>query len=524
MPETLPRAVELIRVSTTGQAERDTPELQRRALDRLRVSRPSLLVERVEALGVSGALGAGERDDLQRLAALAEARAFDELRVWSLDRLTRADDPRERMAIFGMALDAGAVIVDATGKVIDPADESGIGELDWYLQTFFASRERRKIVERTRAGRRRAAEDGLLSQGSPPYGRRFDHETHSWVLVPEQAEVYRRIVGEILAGRSTRQIVAALNRDRVPAARSDRWWESSVKRLLHTEAIVGRYKTCGCTTQIPPIVDEVTWARARAALEGARASHGPTASRPALLRGRLVCGACGQRARVITYDAASPSRYGCPAKNQRSAGSPECSDRRTIPVAAADESVREALVDVLSAPNVLRAAVKAGRDETPEAPSLESVEEQQRQLERQEGRVLRLLDDGLLSEAVARERLADVKASRAELARKRMEALARGAEVAEDGDVERAVSLLAPAVRRASAEQVGQLVELLFPRRQPYGMRLTAEGIECHGWLELNAAAIAGRMATSSARSAHSAGSGVPLRFLARVQAGRGGR
>src|SRR4051812_40174303 len=100
----LPRFVELIRVSSKKQSDADTPEVQRRELEKLQQRRPGVLVERIEdgASGLSGALGLAARPDLQRLAALARARAFDEVRVYDVDRLTRADDLRERAAVFGI--------------------------------------------------------------------------------------------------------------------------------------------------------------------------------------------------------------------------------------------------------------------------------------------------------------------------------------------------------------------------------------------------------------------------------------
>lgn len=515
MSEPIPRAVELIRVSTSGQAERDTPELQRRALDRLRASRPCVLVERIEALGVSGALGADARADLRRLAELSRARAYDELRVWSVDRLTRAEDPRERMAIFGMALDAGARILDASGKTIDPGDESGIGELDWYLQTFFAARERQKIVARTGAGRRRAAEDGHLSQGTPPYGRRFDRESRTWLLVPDQAEVYRRIVAEVLAGRSTRDVAGLLNRDRVPAVRSDRWWDSTIKRLLNSEAIIGRYRACGYTTEIPAIVDEVTWARARAALAGARSSPGPTPRREALLRGHLACAACGQRAHVITDDAESASRYGCPRPSRRRAGTQPCPDRRTLPVVAADAALRSALVEVLTAPEALRVAVEsAASSAAPSGPSPDALADELRQLERQEGRVLRLLDDELLSESTARERLAQIRSARADLESRRTRALAADTAAPAVG-LDAAAGHLSEAVRRASAARMRELVGILLPMRAPYGAWIRGDTIECVARLALEPSALAGQLGRASRCGAQSAG--VPLRFVALV-------
>jgi len=181
-----PRYVEFVRVSSKGQAERDTPEIQRTALDRLRETRPGILVERIEeAGGISGTKGLAERPDLQRLQQLTERRDYDEIRVYAIDRLTRAADPRERFAVFGMALDADAVLVDTRGHVVDPADDSGSGELEFYLHSFFAAREAKKIVRRTRDGLKRAAAKGR------PVGRTIYEQAtepgaslHGWPAPP----------------------------------------------------------------------------------------------------------------------------------------------------------------------------------------------------------------------------------------------------------------------------------------------------------------------------------------------------
>ncbi|MBI5548282.1 MAG: recombinase family protein [Deltaproteobacteria bacterium] len=498
---TPPRAVELIRVSTAAQADRDTPELQRRALDRLRELRPCVVIERLEALGVSGALGADDRADLRRLAALSAARAFDELRVWNVDRLTRATDLRERAAIWGLALDAGATIVDATGKVLDPADESGIGEVDYYLQTFFASRERQKILARTAAGRRRAAEDGRLSQGQPPFGRRYDHDARRWVLVPEQAEIYGRIVREVLAGRSTREIAELLNRDGVPPTRGAAWGHSTIKRLLGTEAIVGRYKACGLTTEIPPIVDEVTWARARAALRAHVSCSGPTARREALLRGVLRCGACDHAANVISDGAGAIARYGCPQPSRRRDGA--CSDRRTIRVPVADEAVRDAILGVLTDPEVLHTAAEAGRARAAEGQEADELVAAERDVERlrgNEARLVRLLDEGLVTEDVARERLAQLRSARdsAETRRQRAAlALADAPAAVEASEVEATAQRLGKAVRRASLARWQELLGILIPSREPYGLWLRRDGFELSACLPLFPSEMARDLATT---------------------------
>lgn len=397
---TTPRAVELIRVSTDAQVDGGTPELQRRALDALRVSRPCVLVERIEALGVSGALGVAHRADLRRLSALSQAHAFDELRVWSLDRLTRAADLRERAAIWGYALDAGATIVDANGRALDPSDEDGIGEVDYYLQTFFAQRERRKILARTAAGRRRAAEDGTLSQGQPPYGRRYDRESRQWVEVPAQMDTIRRVVRECLDGLSTRAIAAGLTRDGVPPARRV-WSPSTVKKILRTPHLLGLYRVLGFTAQLPPVCDAATAQAVRASLATRLSSVGPRPLIPAMLRGMLWC-PCGSRLRVVSDGRHSRPRYRCPS-----------GDSRWLRVTDTDAATRGYLLAALLSPAALNAAAALGRDESAEASSVQpaDLDAQEARLGAQEARVVRLLDDGLLSEAVARERLSAIRSS-----------------------------------------------------------------------------------------------------------------
>lgn len=495
----IPRAVELVRVSTAGQVRDDTPEAQRRALDRLRVSRPCTVIERIEALGVSGALAERDRADLQRLRVLSAARAYDELRVWSVDRLTRSADLRDRAAIWGFALDAGAVIVDAGGRVLDPGDESGIGEIDYYLQTLFASRERAKIIARTGAGRRRAAEDGRLSQGSPPYGRRYDHATRSWVLVDEQAEVYRRAIDWALEGRSTRDIAAALNASGPGPTRGARWGDSTIKRMLsQTDTLVGRYHVCGVTTQIPPICDEVTAARLRRAVDSRRSSPGPRPHIEAALRGLLTCGECGERAHVLSDGVGRSARYSCPRPRSTCAG-------RSVRVPVADGAVRAALLGALSDPLVLRAAAERWCEEAPRtsADTADGVARDRARLAGQEARLLRLLDDGLVSEGVARERLGALRAAAAEVdARGHALALAEGAP-SPAGHAAEVAERLAGVVRRASAARWRELLVTLCPSRPGYGARLTREGVALALRLPLGDP---GEMVTSSANSAHFTG------------------
>ncbi|MCG8422229.1 MAG: recombinase family protein, partial [Proteobacteria bacterium] len=223
-PQTIgPRYVELVRVSGRGQVERETPESQRRSLDQLAGRRPGRRVARIEALAVSAAIPLEQTAQGKDLLMLAD-KGFDELRLWDIDRGlgARADDPRDRLAIFGIAREADAVIVDCAGRVIDPSKE--LGELDYYLRTFFAAQERRKIAQRTQAGRKRiAADGGYAGAGFVPYGLRWDRNRRKWSIDDSRAAIVRDVYRRCLDGQAAGTIANELNARGVPTQQGKRW-------------------------------------------------------------------------------------------------------------------------------------------------------------------------------------------------------------------------------------------------------------------------------------------------------------
>lgn len=469
----LPRVVELVRVSTDMQREKATHEVQRQALDALRAQRPGVLVRRLEALGVSGAKGVADRDDLKQLEQLSRTRSYDELRVFSIDRLTRSDDPRERAAIYGMVLDAGAKIVDINGRVIDPSKDGDLGELDYFLQTLFSARERKKIGARTLAGRKLRASQGKLSQGLAPYGRVLNRTTMTWELVPPEVEVYRGIIDAALAGRSTREIAAALNASGTPSRVRGRWGKSTIIRLLSNPAIIGRYEACGHVTLIPPVATEAEWGRLRVMLQSnASAPNGQPIE--AALRGRLVCASCGLVCHVDS-DGKGWVVYSCPKPSRRE-GRPPCPDRRAVSVDDADFAVRDRLEkafrDDPEGLELLQGVKRQVEDPTAE---LRRLDKRASELVNEEARVLRLVNKGSLSEEAADADFRRIKFERVEIDARR-EVLSRAPKPV---PVEETLS----AYKRLQAELtepggVKQVLSQIVPATGEYGLWLTAQGVK----------------------------------------------
>jgi DNA invertase Pin-like site-specific DNA recombinase len=392
----LPRYVELVRVSGEQQAARDTPADQRAALDKLRLARPGILVERIEegASGLSGALPLNKRPDLMRLFALAKARSFDEVRVRHLDRLTRHPDPRERYAIYGAVMDASAVIVDASGHVIDPASE--MGELDFAFNSIVAARERKRILERTVTARRRHAAEGQFG-GRPPYGRTYDRKTKAWGEDPAQIKVFRRIFKEVIAGRSLATVAAGLQSDNIPTPAAKNWtkrkgakggtgkWTSGiVGHLLKGRAATGTVTYMGQEMRCPPVVDEATFKRAREAVALQTSGKRPSNPADALLRNLAVCGACGAPMWVQTgaHGEVRYRYYVC--RFFRTSRTKECKQYHRV--SEVDPVAREALLKWLAA----EVAPVAGDATAPQPRrSVEALEAKLKALAAEEGRLLR---------------------------------------------------------------------------------------------------------------------------------------
>lgn len=452
----LPRYVELIRVSSQGQAARDTPADQRAALDRLRLYRPGRLVERIEQQ-VSGAAAGTDRPDLARLAELAATRAFDEVRVRHLDRLTRHEDPLERAAVLSMVRRAGAVIVDAGGTVLDPTTMGG--ELTWVVSTLASAEERRKILERTMAAKRRLAAEGKLVSSKPPWGRTYDKRTGTWGIDRAAAAVYRRLFDLVLRGRSLRQIVEELNGEGVTTATGRPWTAGTVYNAVTAPHVAGRWRSHGAETRIPPVVDEATQAAALARLKANDLASGRHDTHPALLRKLAVCGGCGGA--LYTDRGGGWTYYYCHER---------CGEHRHR-ADAVDEAVRSAVEGWLKRPGALGAAAAQGRpdDGRTAAEELAEARRELRDLERQEERLARLARKGMLSAKVQASQLAEVGRLRATAERQaaeaqgRIDAAARREELTEEVDTR--IAELRQGLGRAGFAEWRELVEILFPPR-----------------------------------------------------------
>ena len=298
-----------MRVSSEEQRKAGTIETQ------LEVLRDYAKREGLEVVGeypddgVSGLTKFHKRPAGRRLLADAGGRRCEAVLVYRLDRLGRSNlrilDAIDRLSEAG-----------ATVRSIKEAIDTGTreGALQVHMLGFAAEIERGAIEERTRDGLHRALRDGR-QPGVVPFGYSVERNgdgQDSFVIVPEEAEIVRQIIHNVVAGGASLYAEAKrLNDAGIPSPgrrysgdtsrRSrGRWTPETIRSLVRQSAYAGIHRahtTSGVIERpVPAIVAPKVHARALEQLRANRHRSGELRKngRKYLLTGIIRCGECGR--------------------------------------------------------------------------------------------------------------------------------------------------------------------------------------------------------------------------------------
>ena len=193
------------------------------------------------------------RPALERLRDLAYCGAVDRLYVHSPDRLARQYAYQFVLLEEFRKHQVEVVFLND----IAPTD-SPEGHLLVQMQGMIAEFERAKILERTRRGRRFAAQQGKVSAlAHAPFGYRYvsKHEAGGaarYEVIPEQAELVREMFAWVaLEGLSLAEVCRRLYERGVPTATGrPRWDTATVRGILSNPAYGGTAKF-GKTRLVP---------------------------------------------------------------------------------------------------------------------------------------------------------------------------------------------------------------------------------------------------------------------------------
>lgn len=253
------RVVGYIRVSTGEQvADGFGLDAQRDAIKKYAEAAGYELVDIIDDEGLSGMLGADKRPGLATLLKMLTAGEVDGVVVKALDRIGRR--PAVAADFFEVLDAAGATFISIT----EPGMSS---DLLRGLFTGIASDERRRILERTSAGRQAKADRGGYAGGRIPYGYVLvgTKRDARWEIEPDQAAVVRRIFERRVQGQTYAAIASWLGQQGIPAPQGGAVWSTSaVFQVVNNAAYIGDRRWRESREIIaqnthPPIIDAAVY-------------------------------------------------------------------------------------------------------------------------------------------------------------------------------------------------------------------------------------------------------------------------
>ncbi len=496
------------RVSTERQAERGTIGSQ---LDVLRAHVTDAGDELVGEYVDDGHSGARlDRPALDAMRDAAEGGLFEQVWCLSPDRLARAY--AYQVLVLDELARFGVTVRFTDSPALAPDDPQAT--LLTQVQGVIAEYEKAKIAERYRRGKLFRARAGEITTWKTAYGyRRVPRSAATgpahWEIYEPEAAVVRRIFTDRAGGTTVREICRSLNTDRVPSPTGKATWgTSTILRLLHNEAYVGRVyfnrtesvpdrRPTHHSRQVPRdradwipidcpriVTDDVFEAAARVATDNAKWS--PRRAEPGrwLLKGLIKCGACGvgtnshkMRGRNGTWHHYYYCRNHDPI---RAGGEDRRCPERNIRADALDEFVFDQIRVALLQPDLLLAGEHAVAVTTP-IPDDELLGAELARLDRkidaadaERRRLVDLYQAGLIELPELQRRAAEVAAPHRDLQAKRATLAEQRAALTRGNQLRRRV--------HDFAERIRSVIDQLDAAQKQQLLRLLIEEVRVTGW------------------------------------------
>ncbi len=298
-----------------------------------------------------------ERPGLQRALREAQAKRFDLLLVYRVDRLSRS--------VRGLAqlleqLDQAGVLFRSASEPFDTS--SSAGRMMVQMLGVFAEFERATIVERVIAGMERKAARGEWTGGSLPFGYRLDAERRHLEPDPTEAPLVREIFARYAERLEGSSALAGWLSERGYRTKNDKPFNpQAVLTILRNRAYLGEinYRRTSYPAPHQPLVDKELFERAQTILNarGENASLRRSNRSDYLLTGLLKCARCGKRyigacahgngGRYPYYVCFSRQRYG-----------KQTCDADSLPADELEHAVLDQLVSILEQEPLVRQAIE----------------------------------------------------------------------------------------------------------------------------------------------------------------------
>lgn len=222
------------------------------------------------------------RPDMQRLIEDVEDHKIDIVVVFKLDRLSRSQ--KDTLYLIEEVFnpnDCGFVSIKENFDTNTPFGKAMVGIL-----SVFAQLERETILERTRIGRKKRAEEGLwYGTGNLPFA--YDYDEKKGILVPnkEKVEIVNKMVELYLQGMPMTKVGALFGLQ-----------DQTVRSIFTSPVGLGKipYKDEIFEGQHEPIMTQETYDKLQQKMKERAVTYKHANY---LLAGKIVCGKCGAKYR-----------------------------------------------------------------------------------------------------------------------------------------------------------------------------------------------------------------------------------
>ena len=310
------------------------------------------------------------RPAITQLLRDAKDKKFQGVMVAKTDRLSRNIRDIVNL-VLGDFDKLGLVFKSAT----EPFDTStALGRTIFTMLGSFAAFERSAITERSVAGRlKKVLNENHWIGGISPFG--FAIKDAKLVIDPEESKIVKLIYDWYTKeGLSARRIAIRLNGMKVMTATQKKYqkfhnsglWKTGVlTRILANPLYYGEFAYKGHTIHYPAIIDKATFDLAKQQRKKNYNGSMRNTRKPALLRGLLKCGNCGENLYGMVKKPEKRQGWGIgyvykaysclskrPDPHHRSCGLPNLDMRK------ADEFIKDKLVNLFNNPDSLRKAIE----------------------------------------------------------------------------------------------------------------------------------------------------------------------
>jgi len=308
------KAAAYVRVSTSSQkTDGESLSTQRSLIQDYCAARGWELVRIYEDAGISGAND--DRPALQSLLSAAKMGEIEAVIVRDLSRYGRS--ARDLLNNIQTLKDCSVTFISLKEGI------DGSGPYGEFMTTIIAAicqLELEMIGCRMRENRLARWRDRRIFLGKPPYGYIWNSKEKQIEIVPDQGEVYSRVVREYLdLNRSLNDISLDLNAEGIPTRNggSSRWSSGTLSKILKCrdycgEITVNQYltdtkgKIIGhrpesehIVFEAPPLITKIRWDTLQERLQSSNSRGGrpSNAAQEFLLHDLCRCGICGAKMR-----------------------------------------------------------------------------------------------------------------------------------------------------------------------------------------------------------------------------------